>query len=144
MAHWLCITNEENWQVVKQRNVWGVAERHRNTIAEVKIGDTLVMYCKQEKINDELKPSRIMGVFSAVSTVFTDNKKIFSTPKGMVGTETFPLRIKLTPLKIFEKPVAFKPLIPQLKFITNKRKWSGHLFDGQGHACARYRKRILS
>jgi len=37
------ITNEENWHVVKQKNVWGVAERHRNTIAKVNKGDTLVM-----------------------------------------------------------------------------------------------------
>jgi len=44
-----------------------------------------------------------------------------------MGNETFPLRIKLKPIKIFEKPVEFKSLIPKLKFITNKRKWSGHL-----------------
>lgn len=36
MTYWLCITNEENWQVVKQKNVWGVAQRHKNTIAKVK------------------------------------------------------------------------------------------------------------
>lgn len=126
MTYWLCITNEENWHVVKQQNVWGVAERHRNTIAEVKIGDQLVLYCKQEKIDDELKPSRIAGVFSAESAVFTDKKKIFSTPKGM-GTETFPLRINLKPVTIFKEPVEFKPLIPALSFIKNKRKWAGHL-----------------
>jgi len=47
-------------------------------------------------------------------------------PIGM-GTETFPLRIKIKPVQIFKKPVVFKPLIPKLKFITNKNKWSGHL-----------------
>lgn len=126
MTYWLCITNEENWNLVKQKNVWGVAQRHKNTIAKVQKSDTLVMYCKQEKIDDELLPSRIAGVFSAESAVFTDNTKIFSTPKGM-GTETFPLRIKLKPVEIFKKPVEFNPSIPQLKFITNKKKWSGHL-----------------
>ncbi len=44
-----------------------------------------------------------------------------------MGNETFPLRIKLKPVKIFDKPVKFKPLIPKLKFITNRKKWSGHL-----------------
>ena len=44
-----------------------------------------------------------------------------------MGNETFPLRIKLKPVEIFDKPVEFKPLIPKLKFITNKQKWSGHL-----------------
>lgn len=44
-----------------------------------------------------------------------------------MGNESFPLRIRLKPVKIFDKPVEFKFLIPKLKFITNKKKWSGHL-----------------
>jgi len=27
----------------------------------------------------------------------------------------------------FDKPIEFKPLIPKLRFITNKKRWSGHL-----------------
>jgi len=126
MTYWLCITNEENWHIVKQKSVWGVAERHRNTIAKVKRGDTLLMYLKQEKIGDELVPSRIAGIFEVASTVYTDKTRIFTTPKGM-GNETFPLRITLKPVQIFKKPVEFKPLIHSLIFITNKKKWSGHL-----------------
>ena len=68
MAYWLCITNEENWKVIKAKNVWGVPERHERTIAKVKPGDKLLIYLKQDK-----------------------------------------------------------PLIPKLKFITNKKKWSGDL-----------------
>jgi len=126
MAYWLCITNEDNWDVIKQKNVWGVPERHKNTIEKVKPGDKLLVYLKQEKVGDETRPSRIVAVYEAVSEVFRDSSRIFKTPKGMKN-ETFPLRIKLTPMKIFDRPVEFKPLIPRLKFITNKRKWSGHL-----------------
>ncbi len=39
--------------------------------------------------------------------------------------ETYPLRIKIKSIKLGE--LEFKPLIPELKFITNKKKWSGHL-----------------
>jgi len=126
VTYWLCITNEANWHVVKDKNIWGVAKRHKNTISKVNAGDTFLMYLKQEKINDEIKESRIAGIFEAASTVYTDDKKIFQVPIGM-GTETFPLRIKVKPVQIFKKPVVFKPLIPKLKFITNKNKWSGHL-----------------
>lgn len=126
MTYWLCITNEENWNVVNAKNIWGVAERHRNTIAKVRTGDTLLMYLKQEKINDEIKESRIAGVFEAASAIYSDSKKIFEVPKGM-GNETFPLRVTLKPVTIFKEPVAFKPLIPKLSFITNKKKWAGHL-----------------
>ena len=126
MNYWLCITNEANWHVVNDTNIWGVAKRHKNTISKVNEGDTFMIYLKQEKIGDVIIESRIAGIFEAVSTVYTDDKKIFHVPIGM-GAETFPLRIKVKPVQIFKKPVVFKPLIPKLKFITNKNKWSGHL-----------------
>uniref|UniRef100_A0A7C3MFW9 UPF0310 protein ENW66_04150 n=2 Tax=cellular organisms TaxID=131567 RepID=A0A7C3MFW9_ARCFL len=126
MTHWLCITNEENWNVIKQKNVWGVPERHRNTIAKVRPGDKLLIYVKQERDKDEVKEPRIVAVYEAASEVFRDSTKIFKAP-ARNKNETFPLRIKLKPVKIFDKPVEFKPLIPKLMFITNKRKWSGHL-----------------
>lgn len=59
MRFWLCITNRANWKVIRDKNVWGVPRKHRNTIAKVK------------------------------------------------------------PVKLGE--VEFKPLIPKLKFITNKK-----------------------
>ncbi len=73
-----------------------------------------------------MRPSRIVAVYEAASEVYRDSSRIFKSPKGM-GNETFPLRIKLKLVKIFDKPVEFKPLIPKLKFITNKKRWSGHL-----------------
>lgn len=106
MTYWLCITNEENWNVVETKNVWGVAERHRNTIAKVNKGDTLLMYLKQEKIEDELVESRIAGVFEAASEVFEEGIKIFKVPKGM-ATGMFPLRITRKPVKIFEKAINY-------------------------------------
>lgn len=126
MAYWLCITNEDNWKVIKEKKVWGVPERHKNTIAKVKLGDKLLIYVKQENVSGEVRPSRIVAVYEAASELYRDSSRIFKTPQGM-GNETFPLRIKLKPVKIFDKPVEFKPLIPKLKFITNKKKWSGHL-----------------
>ncbi len=112
--------------MIKQKNVWGVAERHKNTIAKVKLGDKLLIYLKQEKIGTEIKEPRIVAAYEVVSEPFKDPTKIFKTPKGM-GNEIFPWRVKIRPIKIFAKPIEFKPLIPKLKFITNKKKWSGHL-----------------
>jgi len=126
MTNWLCITNQENWCVIKQKNVWGVPERHKNTISRVKPGDTLLIYLKQEREKDKITEPRIVAAYEAKSEVYKDSKRIFKTPEGM-GNESFPLRIKLNREKIFSKPVDFKPLIPKLKFIKNKQKWSGHL-----------------
>jgi len=127
MAYWLCITNEENWEVIREKNVWGVPERHKNTILKVKKGDKLLIYLKQEKVDDEIKPPRIVGVFEVISEVSRDSSRIFSSKGMRKSNETFPYRIKIKPVKIFDEPIEFKPLIPKLKFIKNKKKWSGHI-----------------
>ncbi len=127
MSYWLCITNSDNWQIIKKNNVWGVPSRHQNTINKVKPGDKLLIYLKQERDkNRNIIEPRIPAVYEAQSKVYNNSSKLFKTPQGM-GSESFPLRVKLKPVKIFSKPVEFKPLIHKLKFITNKKKWSGHL-----------------
>ena len=81
MAYWLCITNEENWKVIKQKNIWGVPDRHKNTIAKVKPRDKLLIYLKQERDRDTVKEPRIVAFYEAVSEVFKDSSRIFKSPK---------------------------------------------------------------
>ena len=126
MSYWLCITTEENWNVIRKKNVWGVQEKHRNTIGRVKAGDKCLIYVMSTKKDDEMIPPRIMASYEVTSTVKTDKSKIFKPPERN-RNETFPLRIKLKPERVFKKPVEFKPLIPKLRFIKNKQKWTGHI-----------------
>jgi len=126
MRFWLCITTEENWKVIKEKNIWGVQEKHRNTIAKVKPGDKCLIYVMSTRKDDEIIPPRIMAVYEVTSEVFKDSSRIFKPP-ARNKNETFPLRIKLKSVKIFEKPIDFKSLIPKLKFITNKKRWTGHI-----------------
>ncbi|WP_054840751.1 EVE domain-containing protein [Thermococcus peptonophilus] len=123
MTYWLCITNRANWKVIKEKNVWGVPRRHRNTIARVKPGDKLLIYLKQERENKEVLEPKIVGIFEVVSEPYEDSSRIF---KAHVPNETYPLRVRIKPVKLGGE-VDFKPLIPKLKFITNKKRWSGHL-----------------
>jgi len=124
MAYWLCVTTEANWNVVKEKNVWGVGERFKSAIQRVKPGDKLIFYVMQTKKNKDVIPSRITGIFEAISEPYKDSTKIFKP----YGTEqTFPYRVKLKPIKIFEKPINFKNLVPKLSFIKNKQRWSGAL-----------------
>ena len=128
MTHyWLCITSRENWNVVQQQEVWGVAERHRNTIQKVKIGDHLLFYLMSELKNGQRLESALGGRAEVTSDVFRDTKRIFSSNSVKKRTEVFPLRINLTAVRPFKEEVLFKPLIPDLEFIKNKRKWSGHI-----------------
>jgi len=125
MAYWLCITNEENWKVIKEKNIWGVPHRHKNTIAKVKPDDKCLIYVMSTKRNKDIIPPRIVAAYEVISEVFEDQSRIFKSLPGR--NEVFPYRVKLKPIKIFRKPIDFKSLIPELKFIKNKRKWTGHI-----------------
>jgi predicted RNA-binding protein len=126
MARWLCISTRENDKITRQRNIWGVSKRFSNTISQVKIGDTVLMYTMQEISTKEILPSAITAEYEVVSNVFEDEKSLFKTPPNM-GNEIFPLRIKLKPVKIFKEPIPFKPLISSLSFIKNKKMYSGSI-----------------
>ena len=126
MTHWLAISNRENSDVVIKKNIWGVPKRFVNQIGKTKQGDTLLIYVGQKVEKDTVLPPAITGEFEIASPVYEDNSRIFTSPPKL-GDEIFHLRIKLKPIKIFKDPVEFKPLIPRLQFITNKKQWSGHI-----------------
>jgi predicted RNA-binding protein len=114
MRYWLCVANQENWEVIREKNIWGVEERHRNSISKVRPGDKLLVYVMGTKKDNELLPPRIVAAYEAVSEVFTDPSRLF---KGKV----YPLRIRLRPIVVFLRPLDFRELVPKLSFIKNKR-----------------------
>ncbi|MGE4375083.1 EVE domain-containing protein [Methanoculleus receptaculi] len=101
-------------------------EAHINTIARTEPGDTLLIYVGQQVVDKETTlPPAITGCFEITSTVYEDSSRIFTAPPNL-GNEIFP-GVKLQPVMIFDPPIEFKPLIPNLAFITNKKQWSGHI-----------------
>jgi predicted RNA-binding protein len=120
MKYWLCVTNQENWEVIREKNIWGVEERHRNSILKVKPGDKLLIYVMGTKKENETLPPRIVAAYEAISEMFTDSSRIF---KGKL----YPLRIRLRPIVIFSRLLDFRELVPRLSFIKNKRVWAGYI-----------------
>jgi len=115
--YWLCITNEENWKVVKDRKIWGVPEQNRRQIAGVKPDDVLIFY---------VKPKKIAGIFKSITEPFKSDERIFSTT-GFAERETFSHRISLEPKVVLKDPINFEQLVPKLNFLINKKKWGMHL-----------------
>jgi predicted RNA-binding protein len=126
MTRWLCMADRANAAVAKVRLVWGVPVRYRNTMAKVHIGDTFLIYARQDHAGGEVKPSAVMGAYEVVSAPFEDATPIFAAPPFLPG-EVFPIRVKLRPLPEITAPVEFKPLVPELSFIKNKVMWSGSI-----------------
>lgn len=123
---WLCISNRDNAEVTLMKNIWGVARRFQKIISNVRIGDTLLIYTMQEIVDKEIYPSAIVGEFEVTSAVYEDKTPIFIPPMK-VTKEIFPFRIKVKVVNIYQKPVEFKPLVPELSFIKNKVMWSGSI-----------------
>jgi len=115
--YWLCVTNEENWGIVKKERIWGIPERYKGLIGKVQKGDFLVFY---------VSPKKVEGVFRIISAPFEDRKKIFSY-QGFEKKETFPHRVRVEPVLIAEKPIQFDRLVQKLNFIISKKKWMGYL-----------------
>ncbi|HDQ07740.1 MAG TPA: EVE domain-containing protein [Methanoculleus sp.] len=127
MTRWLAISNRTNSDITVRKHLWGVPKRAINQISKTHPGDTLLVYVGQQVIDkDTTLPPAITGCFEITSAVYEDEKPVFTAPPKL-GNEVFPLRIKLKTVRIFDPPVEFKPLIPHLAFITNKKQWSGHI-----------------
>jgi len=126
MTHWIASSNRDNWKILEKKHVWGVPKRNRTLMQRVKPGDTILVYVRQEKEGDTILPSAITGAYEVISEPYIDHSRLFITPPQM-GDEVFPFRMKVRPVAVFAEPLEFKPLIPDLKFITNKTMWSGHL-----------------
>jgi len=120
LKFWICVTTNENWSIIKDKNIWGVPERSRRIIENVKPGDKIAIYVIQTREKDKVVPSRIVGIYEVVSEAYFDNSPIFAQYRG----KTFPYRIKIRPIKIFSKPLVFRDLIDKLSFIKNKRFWT--------------------
>ena len=117
MAYWLCITNSENWEIIKKENLWGIPEKKK--MPDVKPGDKLVFYVKQEGPQGFPK---IVGVFEAVSEPFEDTTKVFKAPPN--SDEVYLKRIRIKPIKIFDNPKNFRELKDKVSFIKSKQYWS--------------------
>jgi predicted RNA-binding protein len=115
VSYWLCVTNEDNWNVVKKQKVWGVPEkRSKRQIEMVKPGDYLVFY---------VTPKRIGGIFKAVSEPFESKEKIFSWA-DFGREEVFPYRVKLEPTVMTKEPVSFDKLVGELSFTKGLKRWT--------------------
>lgn len=123
MNYWLYITNSDNWKVTKKTNILGASERYRNSLSKMGIGDKCLVYVIS---NSEMTAPKIMGEYKVVSKVFEDTTKIFQAPENK-PSERFRFRVKLERVRVFKEPIAFKPLISQLTFITNKQRYSLHI-----------------
>jgi len=110
--YWLCVTDEDNWRVIRKEKIWAVSDRHQSKLTQTKIGDRLLFY---------VKPVRVGGIFEVASDPFQEDEEIF-----LGGV--FPHRVRLKPIIVSNKFLDFRPLINELRFIVRKTpRWGAYL-----------------
>jgi len=117
MNYWICILNRENFDIMIQKQIWGVSERYKNLLSKVKVGDRLIFYITKESV--------FGGVSEVASDIFIDEENIF-LPIPKDRNQKFPFRIKIKPVNLFKKMIPIEPLIPKLDFIKNKKRYQVH------------------
>ncbi len=141
MKYWIASGNRENWNVVKEKNIWGVPKGSKGLHSRVNVSDHILIYVRSETHGHDVLPSAIMGDFT-VTEIFEDSNVIFTAPSQM-GDEVFPYRFRIKPVKVFKEPVEIKPLISELGFVTNKTQWSGHFRHAMREITEEDYKRII-
>jgi len=125
MLTWLCILTRNNFEIVKKKEVWGVSEPHKREIFKTRPGELCAFYLTAEGVGKNRKESAIGGIFEIYSKPYEDHSDIFQSKK--TPNEKYPFRVKLKKINIFDPELPFRQMIPELSFIKNKTKYSGHL-----------------
>lgn len=75
---WLCITNWNNWGIIKKEKVYGFNEQNKHYYDDLKIGDKVIIY---------VIPKRIGGLYKILNVNYKGNVQL---PDG-----NYPYRIAL-------------------------------------------------
>jgi len=125
MSSWLCILNRTNFEIVKRTLTWGISDYHKSELVGIRPGDLCAFYLITEVVSGERRNSAIGGIFEIASEPYEDSSELFPSKRIIDGEYSH--RVKLKEFKVFANELQFKPLIPSLSFITNKRKYGGHI-----------------
>lgn len=125
MAYWLAISTRKNWEIIREKAIFGASERQKKPLLATKPGDTIYFFQSRDP-NEEGSVATVIGSGMVDSAPYYDETPVFDLAHAYKLGELFPNRVRLRALR-FVEPVPFKPLVEQLEFITNKRNWAMHI-----------------
>ncbi len=122
--YWLFVVNEENWEVIRDKKIYGAPESKRFKLVYelVKPGDIVVFYVKRK--GSKRLGGRFVGVFRVASEWFRGEEPLWPD-EVREGRVKYPWRVKLEPVKL--GVADFQELVPVLSFIRNKERANAYL-----------------
>lgn len=104
---WFFITDEKNWDIIKEHKIYAVKERYLNRFNEVHVGDWVVVYITRRRIG---------GIFTVESKEET-NKVLF-------GDREYKYKINLKKRIVSKSPLEVSDmLIKNISIFKNTNKW---------------------
>ncbi|MEM0213951.1 MAG: EVE domain-containing protein [Ignisphaera sp.] len=122
--YWIVVVSEENWDVIKNVNVYGAPEQggSRSIDKLVSVGDYLIFYVS--KRGSRSLGGKFVGVYRVASTWFREERPLWPD-EIRENRVKYPLRVRIEPVKI--GVASFDELAPKLSFIKNKSRPNAYL-----------------
>ena len=124
MRYWIVCVSEENWNVVKESNIYGAPEsqRFKGPKELIRPGDVLILYVK--KTGSKRLGGKFVGAFKVTSTWNKEDKPLWPD-EVREGKVKYPWRARLEPIKL--GLADFEKLVPELTFIVKKERTTAYL-----------------
>jgi len=106
--YWLCLISPRNWEFTKKNGVYGVWEKWKNRLQQVKKGDVMIFYVVPRR-------KQIVGMARVSSEPFDD----FETE--IWPNELYPHRVQIKILRdITETPLSIYDVIKEMLLFKGK------------------------
>ncbi len=121
-SYWIFSISEENWHVIKESRILGVAKASEKLSEQIKPNDIIIIYVMKK--GSKTLGGMFTGAFKVTSTWFREEKPLWPD-EIREGKVKYPWRVRLEPIKL--GLASFQELAPKLSFIENKTRLHAYL-----------------
>jgi len=117
LSYWIIPITEENWRIVKEKNIYGVRKISKS-IRKIQKNDYLIFYITKRNCSEYC--GSFAGIYKVENNWYEERTLLWPDEQRLQKV-LYPYKIKITPIITGNTPAT--NLINQLSFIKNKNKW---------------------
>jgi len=102
--HWLLVSDKDTWATLVEKGFWKLGAYYRKRSRKIRKEDKAVAYVKY---------------LSAIYGIVNIKSEAYETKQD----SKYPIMFDIEPDVFLSEPTSIKPLINNLSFVSNKRRW---------------------
>lgn len=127
VKYWLCMTDMPNWNIIKEKNVYGVTDQHKKWIDKLKVKDKVVMHVIRKKIGG-LFEVRNKAVTEKINFEGDEHPNIIKLKKLLIPNEFLDLNVEIIRnLELFKNKVSWGPTLMGRSIIEISKEDYGYI-----------------